>query len=97
METAFQYQRMHVLYASVQVFTAVSVPDCGLLDSDTLLSLVCDYEYWGTASTLRIVVGTHVPSKLYYSPISLHVITHTAQKASRCFVLGVFVPLGTPF
>jgi len=88
---------MHVFYASVQVFTAVSVPDCGLPDSDTVLSLACDYKYLSTVSTLRIVVGDHVPSKRWYSPISLHVITHAAQKASRCFVLGVFVPLGTPF
>jgi hypothetical protein len=88
---------MGLSYASVQVFTAVIVPDCGLLDNDTVLSLARDYNYLGTASTLRIVVGAHVPSKLWYSPISLHVITHTAQKASICFVLGVFVRLGTPF
>jgi hypothetical protein len=88
---------MHVFYASVHVFTAVGVPDCGQLDSDTVLSLACDYKCLGAVSTLRIVVGAHVPSKLWYSPISLHVITHTEQKASRCFVLGVFVPLATPF
>jgi len=81
----------------MQVFRFSQVPDCGLLDSDKVLSLACDNKYLDTASTLRIVVGDHVPSKLWYSPISLHFITHTAQKASRCFVVGVFVPLGTPF
>jgi len=97
MKSTFLHQRMHVSHASVQVFTAVSVPDCGLLDSDNVLSLACDDKYLSTASTLRIVVGDHVPGKLWYSLISLHVITHTAQKASTCFVIGVFVPLGTPF
>ena len=76
----------------MQVFRFSQVPGCGLLDSDKVLSLACDYKYLGTASTLRIVVGNHVPSKLCYSPISVHVITHTAQKTSRCFVIGVFVP-----
>jgi hypothetical protein len=39
---------MHLFYASVHAFTAVIVPDCGLLDRE--------YKYLGTASTLRIVV-----------------------------------------
>jgi len=72
-KSVFLHQRMHASYARVQVFTAVSFPDCSLLDSDTVLSLARDYKYLGTVSTLRIVVGDHVASKLCYSPISLHI------------------------